>query len=163
MFVAAAPDAGTQALWLALHSSLPLLRLFATSTLATQSFLTATAPAASASYVTSPLLPLAALSLAPARGRCCVPMERLRHGAVTALSASTATEAMSSVLAAINHAFAIPPTGSTFCAPTGELGWRDSAIGRYRVGSNGDSSLTRLEGYRVGTGGQLVPAVTLNG
>jgi branched-chain amino acid transport system substrate-binding protein len=159
VYLAGAPDAGTQALWLALHAALPSLRLFAADTLATASFLSATTAAAGVTYVTSPLLPLARYP--PSALRVLRDYRKAFGTAPTALSLY-GYEAMSSVLAAIAHAHD-PANRLEVLRAYRHLGWRDSVIGRYRIEASGDSSLTRFAGYGVGASGQLVELRALSG
>jgi branched-chain amino acid transport system substrate-binding protein len=159
VFVAAAPSGGVESLWRELHAALPALRLFAPSTLATASFLAATAPAASATFLTSPILPLAQY---PPASRAVVRAYRRAFGTPATALSLYGYEAMSSILAAISRA-RDPGRRLDVLAAYRNLGWRNSVIGRYRISASGDSSLTRFAGYAVGARGQLVELRLLNG
>lgn len=159
VFLAAAPDVSTQALWIALHATLPSLRLFAPSTLATASFLAATAPAAGVTYVTSPILPL---SQYPASARGVLRAYQKAFGTPPTALSLYGYEAMSSVLAAIGRA-RDPANRLDVLGAYLSLDWRNSVIGRYRIEPGGDTSLTRFAGYRVGSRGQLIELRLLNG
>jgi branched-chain amino acid transport system substrate-binding protein len=159
VFLAGAPDHGTEALWIALHAAQPSLRLFAPSTLATASFLAATAPAAAVTYVTSPILPL---SQYPASARAVLRAYQRAFGTPPTALSLYGYEAMSSVLAAITRA-RDPANRLDVLRAYLSLGWRDSVIGRYRIEPGGDTSLTRFAGYSVGSRGQLIELRLLNG
>jgi branched-chain amino acid transport system substrate-binding protein len=159
VFLAGAPDAGSEAFWIAMHAALPSLRLFAPSTLATASFLAATTPAAPVTYVTSPLLPL---SQYPAGAQAVLRNYRRAFGTPPTALSLYGYEAMSSVLAAIAHA-RDPANRLAVLRAYLSLGWRNSVIGRYRIEPGGDTSLTRFAGYRVGARGQLIELRVLSG
>jgi ABC-type branched-subunit amino acid transport system substrate-binding protein len=159
VFVAAAPSAGVEALWTALHAALPALRLFAPSTLATHAFLAATSASAAASYVTSPILPLTQY---PSSARAVLRAYRKTFGSAPTALSLYGYEAMSSILAAIAKA-RNPADRLDVLAAYRSLGWRDSVIGRYEITASGDSTMTRFAGYGVGTGGKLTELRLLNG
>jgi branched-chain amino acid transport system substrate-binding protein len=159
VFVAAAPSPGVESLWNALHAALPSLRLFAPSTLATPSFLSATASTAAVTYLTSPLLPLAQY---PSSARAVLRAYRHTFGTAPTALSLYGYEAMSSVLAAIAKA-RDPANRLDVLAAYRRLGWRNSVIGRYRITASGDSTLTRFAGYGVGASGRLTELHLLSG
>jgi branched-chain amino acid transport system substrate-binding protein len=160
VFIGAAPSAAVESLWGELHSALPQVKLFASSTLATGPFLAAIAPFASRSYVTSPILPLS--QYPPSAQRV------LREYRETFASAPSAWslygyEAMASVLVAIERAHANPDRRLVVVHDYFALGQRDSVIGNYRIDGDGDSSQTTFAGYSVARRGQLVFVRRLSG
>jgi branched-chain amino acid transport system substrate-binding protein len=160
VFVGAAPQASVVALWSRLHAQLPAVKLFAPSTLATGPFLAAIAGAADTTFVTSPILPL---SQYPAQAQAV--LRAYRRAFATAPSAWSlyGYEAMASVLVAIQRAHANPNRRLDVVADYFALGERHSVIGDYRIDSNGDTSLARFGGYRVGAGGKLIERRSLSG
>jgi branched-chain amino acid transport system substrate-binding protein len=160
VFVGAAPSPAVEALWREIHAALPALKLFAPSTLATTPFLRAIAPAAGATYVTSPILPLS--QYPPQAQTVLADYRRLFASAPSAYSLY-GYEAMASVLAAIERAHASPSRRLNVVADYFALGERHSVIGNYRIERSGDISLSRFDGYSVGTGGTLTRPRRLSG
>jgi branched-chain amino acid transport system substrate-binding protein len=149
------------ALWRELHAVVPRAKLFAPSTLALPSFLTALGPAAGATYVTSPYLQP---SQYPASGRQVLrELRRTFPGVTPTVHALYGYEAMRVVLAAIHRAGRQAPSRSIFRKAFFSLGQINGVIGSYRIDQRGDTSLDRFDGYRVGAGGALVLARAING
>ena len=157
----AAPDAGSQALWQELAAKLPGVKLFAPSTLASAPFLSSLGAAANATYVTSPILPLAQYPSSAQRV-----LVAYRHAFASPPTAYSlyGYEAMSSVLAAIQEAHRSTTNRRLdVVRDYFHLGLRDSVIGSYSIDANGETSLSRFAGYRVGTAGQLIELRLLSG
>lgn len=152
VIVGAAPDSGIEALWQELFTQLPGVRLFAPSTLATNPFLNAIGNAVSATYVTSPILPLNQYG-------------PQAHGVLKAYKqvwrltpnvwSLYGYEAMESVLTAINRAAKHGHPGDRLAVAHAyfQLGYRHSVIGGYTINSHGDTSLSRFVGYIVESNG----------
>jgi len=145
------PGPGAQALWSELHTMLPHAKLFAPSTLATPGFLVGLGAAASATYVTSPIL---APRQYPRSGRRVLAAYRRRFGVAPTPYALYGYDAMRLVLRAIETAAnsSRAAVRRAFFALPGVRG----ALGNYRISANGDTSLAALDGYRVNGAGQLV-------
>jgi ABC-type branched-subunit amino acid transport system substrate-binding protein len=145
-------DAGAPALWRALHLRLPHAKLFAPSTLATPAFLDALGSAASATYVTSPILEPG--QYPPAAQRVFAAYRHLFHHPASAY-ALYGYDAMNDVLAAIAKAGREAASRPALLAAWHSLGEIRGTIGSYRFNDHGDISITRIDGYRVGAGGTL--------
>ena len=65
-------------------------------------------------------------------------------------------EAMRVVLLAIARAGRTAAQRTSLLRAFWHLGELDGVIGRYRFDANGDTSLDRFDGYRVGAAGKLV-------
>jgi branched-chain amino acid transport system substrate-binding protein len=146
------PGPGALALWTELHARMPHAKLFAPSTLATPAFRAHLGAAASATYVTSPILewnqyPPAARRVKTAYCRTygVCPNQYVLYG----------YEAMSDVLAAIRKAdySSDPPA---LARAFFHLGERHGVIGDYRVFPDGNISLKSFDLYTVTPGGRLV-------
>jgi branched-chain amino acid transport system substrate-binding protein len=147
------------ALWRELHAAVPSAKLFAPSTLAAPAFLTGLGAAAGATYVTSPYLEPWQY---PASGRQILRQLRSAYpGVAPTVYALYGYEAMRVVLAAIYRAGRQAPNRPSFRNAFFGLGVIHGVIGSYRIDANGDTSLDRFDGYRVGPGGALVLARTL--
>jgi branched-chain amino acid transport system substrate-binding protein len=161
VLLGAAPDAGAQALWQELHTALPGTKLFAPSTLATAPFLRSLAGAASSTYVTSPILPLAQY---PASAQVVLGEYRRAFGTAPTADSLYGYEAMASVLAAIQRAGRNAHKRLSVVDAYFHLGLRRSVIGTYRISqSTGDTSLAQFAGYRVGNAGQLIEVRRFSG
>ncbi len=150
-------DAGASALWRELHEVLPQARLFAPSSLATPAFLAGLGAAASATYVTSPILEPGQYGAAAQR---VFASYRSLFGATPSGYALYGYDAMRDILLAIAKAgpkAANRPSllGAFFAL--GRAGF-SGALGDYTIDANGDSSLTTFDGYRVSRSGALVLA-----
>ena len=155
VLLGAAPNPGADALFQELHAKLPKLKLFAASTLATPSFLAGLGAAASATYVTSPLLepdqyPPAAQAVL-AHYRSAFP------GAAANAYVLYGYEAMEDVLRAIKLAGRYGAKRQNVVgAFFNRLGERNGVLGPYTINRDGDTSLARFDGYRAGPRGTLV-------
>ncbi len=149
------PGPGAQALWTELHKVLKHAKLFAPSTLATPEFLNGLGDAAAATYVTSPVL---AQWQYPRSGRAVLAAYRRRYGIAPSVSALYGYDAMRLVLRAIERVHGDPRGGirGAVRAAFFSLGSFRGALGTYRFTAAGDTSLDRLDGYRVDGGGRLV-------
>lgn len=148
VIVGAAPDAGSVALWQELYAKLPGVKLFAPSTLAIGPFLDKLGAAGTATFVTSPILPL---SQYPRRSRAVLSAYRREfHSAPTAYTLY-GYEAMRSILAAIKRAGGAHATRLGVVKAYFDLGERDkSVIGRYEINARGDTSLSQFAAYEIG-------------
>jgi len=153
VYVAGPPDPGAQALWQELYAKLPGVKLFAPSTLATNPFLESLGVAGSATYVTSPILPLDQYG---PQAQHVLSLYRKDFKTAPTQWSLYGYEAMESVIAAIKKAGKNATDRKTILSAYFHLGWRDSVIGRYRISNGGDSSRSRFVGYAVGAAGSLV-------
>jgi branched-chain amino acid transport system substrate-binding protein len=150
--VAAPPDLGVEALWQELHTKLPMVKLFAPSTLATNPFLQSLGAAYDQTYVTSPILPLDKYG---PRAQYVLHLYRTEFKTAPTAWSLYGYEAMASVLAAIGRVGKNADIRAAVVKAYFHLGWRDhSVIGRYRIDAHGDTSQARFVGYRVGIGRQ---------
>jgi ABC-type branched-subunit amino acid transport system substrate-binding protein len=171
---AGAPDAvlyaggplagGAARLWRQLTAAAPSLRLFAPGSLVDASFVAAIGPAAaSATYVTRPLLGLAAYR--PAARRV-ARTAAARFGGAPAPETLYGYEAMAATLAAIDRALAASGGGTLTRAAVVRAFFasrpRASVLGTYAVARDGDTSLRRFGAYRL-AGGRLRYAGALGG
>jgi branched-chain amino acid transport system substrate-binding protein len=153
VLVGAQPDVGAEALWQELYAKLPSVRLFAPSTLATNPFLNSLGPAASVTYVTSPILPINQYPAA----RKVLRLYQAEFSTPPTQWSLYGYEAMESVLQAIRDAGGKHADDRLdIVRAYFHLGWRNSVIGRYRINAEGDTSLARFAGYRAGPGHQLI-------
>jgi branched-chain amino acid transport system substrate-binding protein len=160
LLLGGAPDGGAQILFQELHAELPALKLFAPSTLGTASFLSTLGEVASATYVTSPILPL---DQYPASAQAVLGAYRQEFGTAPTAYSLYGYEAMASVLAAIQKAGKDAGNRTDVIDDYFALGVRHSVIGTYRIEPSGDTSLARFAGYRVGAGGALIELRQLSG
>jgi branched-chain amino acid transport system substrate-binding protein len=151
-------DSGSQALWQELHLQVPRAKLFAPSALATPAFLQGLGPAASATYVTSPILEP---DQYPAAAQRVLAEYRRRFGPVPSAYALYGYDAMTDVLLAIAKAGREAANRPDLLAAFFKLGEIHGTLGDYRINADGDTSLTRFDGYRVGPGGALVFAASI--
>jgi branched-chain amino acid transport system substrate-binding protein len=160
VIVGAAPDPGIEALWQELFTQVPHIKLFAPSTLATNPFLNAIGNAASATYVTSPILPLP--EYGPQAQRVLSAYRRANDGKQPTAWSLYGYEAMESILAAIVRAARHGQASNRLAVARAyfQLGYRHSVIGGYRITGRGDTSRSRFVGYVLedptGSGFQLV-------
>jgi branched-chain amino acid transport system substrate-binding protein len=152
------PNAGARALWSELHAKLPQTKLFAPSTLATPAFLGGLAGAASATYVTSPILEPD--QYPPSGQRVFAEYRRLFPGIAPTVYALYGYEAMKDVLSSIRRAGsqAANRSASALVIAFFHLGEIHGVIGDYTINANGDTSLDSFDGYRVSAAGALVLA-----
>jgi branched-chain amino acid transport system substrate-binding protein len=149
-----APDVTAPALWRELHTVVPGAKLFAPSTLALPSFLTALGPAATATYVTSPYLE--PWQYPPSGQQVLRELRRAFPGVAPTVYALYGYEAMRVVLAAIHRAGRQAPNRTIFRNAFFGLGEIHGVIGSYRIDASGDTSLDHFDDYRLGAGGRLV-------
>jgi len=147
-----APGPAAEALWQALHAADPKVKLFAASSLATPGFLAAAGPAASQTYVTSPILELNRYP--PAAQQVLRAYQAAFHTPGTAYSLY-GYEAMSAILASIRLAGPLGSDRATVVRKFFGLRDRDSVIGRYSITPTGETTLSNMAGYTVGLDGQL--------
>jgi branched-chain amino acid transport system substrate-binding protein len=147
------PDTGAATLWRDLHSRLAAAKLFAPADLALPSFLDSIGAAAGSTYVASPYLQL---DQYPATARTVFRRYRAVFGVAPTIYSLYGYEAMRVVLLAIARAGRRAADRTSLLDAFWHLGELNGVIGRYRFDANGDTSLARLDGYRVGRGGALV-------
>jgi len=148
------PDAGAQALFRELHAKLPSVKLFAPSALAMPSFLGGLGAAAGATYVTSPILEP---DQYPAAAQTVFTQYRRDFPRVAPTGYSLyGYEAMADVLRTIARAGRNAADRTDLLAAFHSLGEIHGVIGDYTINADGDTSLDRFDGYRVGSGGALI-------
>jgi branched-chain amino acid transport system substrate-binding protein len=149
VFVAAGANGGTAALLKSLHEADPNLVLLGSNSLATSSFTATLGPAGEATYLTSPLLPVAMYP--PSARRVLAGYERAFHeqGGVWALYGY---ETMAGVLEAIRRAGAEGNNRADVISSYFATRDRDSVLGRYSVTPEGETTLRRFGVYRVQNG-----------
>jgi len=147
------PGPGALALFAEMHAMLPHAKLFAPSTLATPWFLSRLGDAAASTYVTSPIL---GWWQYPASARRMKRDYHRRFGIWPTKYALYGYEAVEDVLAAIQHADYQTGPAALLRAFFEHLGRRRGVIGDYTIYPDGNISLSRFDGYRVGAGGKLV-------
>jgi ABC-type branched-subunit amino acid transport system substrate-binding protein len=147
------PDTGAATLWSDLHSRQPQAKLFAPANLALPSFLDSIGAAAASTYVTSPYLQI---DQYPASARTVFTRYRAAFGIAPTVYSLYGYEAMRVVLLAIARAGRTAAQRTSLLKAFWHLGELDGVIGRYRFDANGDTSLDRFDGYRVGAAGALV-------
>jgi ABC-type branched-subunit amino acid transport system substrate-binding protein len=158
---AGVPNRGAQTLLEALHTALPGVKLFIPSTLGTPSFVARLGSAAVATHVTSPILAISQYSSAARRI-----LARYRRTFSLAPSPYVlyGYDAMRDILLAIARASRLPADGCgsdfrcVFLKAFFHLATIHGVLGDYTINRNGDISLDRFDGYRVGAGGHLVLA-----
>jgi ABC-type branched-subunit amino acid transport system substrate-binding protein len=148
----ASPGPGAVAVWSALHAAAPSVKLFAPSTLATPAFVAALGPAASATYVTSPVLQA---RFYPPAARRVLREYRSTFGVAPSVFALYGYEAMKAVLAAIRAAGRHGGNRRSVVRAFFALRNRSSVLGDYSVLADGDVTLARFGGYRVSAHGRL--------
>jgi branched-chain amino acid transport system substrate-binding protein len=152
-------NAGAEALWRELHLVLPRAKLFAPSTLATSAFLTGLGgPAASATYVTSPILEP---DQYPAAAQRVFAEYRALLQQAPSAYALYGYDAMNDILLAIAKAGREAADRPDLLTAFFKLGEIHGTLGDYRIDADGDTSLTRFDGYRVAPGGGLVLAAPI--
>jgi ABC-type branched-subunit amino acid transport system substrate-binding protein len=144
------PGPGALALWAELHATMPHAKLFAPSTLATPAFLAHLGAAASATYVTSPILEW---SQYPPVARRVKEQYCRAYRTCPNQYALYGYEAMNDVLAAIRRASSTDP--SALAHAFFHLGERRGVIGNYVIYPDGNISLKTFDLYSVTAGGRL--------
>jgi len=153
ILLGATANVGADALSRALHARLPVARLFVPSTLATPAFLAGLRAAATATYVTSPILELA--QYPPPAQRVLAQYRRL-YGLTPSPFVLYGYEAMHDVLLAIAKAYPYAAQRDRLLAAFHRLGVIHGVIGDYSINAAGDTSLASFDGYRVSATGALV-------
>jgi branched-chain amino acid transport system substrate-binding protein len=153
VFFAGGDGPGPVALWQALHSADPHLSLLGSSSMASEEFTSRIGAAASATYLTTPILPE---SFYPRSARRVLSDYRRQFGGEASPYVLYGYEAMSVVLDAIRrtreHGNDRVAVIDRYFATRN----RDSVLGRYSVQSNGETTLSRFGVDRVSAGGRLV-------
>jgi branched-chain amino acid transport system substrate-binding protein len=152
VFFAGGSGAGTVALWQQLHRADPHLLLLGTSALAMPSFASQIGAASTSTYLTTPMLADAQYPPTAAR----VLADYHRHFGVGASPyALYGFEAMSVVLDAIRNAGARGNNRQAVIAAFFAMRDRNSVLGRYSVGADGETTPARYGVDRV-VNGRLV-------
>jgi branched-chain amino acid transport system substrate-binding protein len=153
VFFAGGGGAGTVALWQQLHSADPHLLLLGTSAMALPSLASQIGAASASTYLTTPML--AAAQYPPAAAR--VLADYRRHFGLNASPyALYGFEAMSAVLAAIRNAGARGNNRQAVIDAFFAMRDRNSVLGRYSVGAEGETTPARYGVDRV-VNGRLAP------
>jgi len=149
VFLAGGVQPGTAALWRALHGADPHLLLLASSALAVASFTSAIGPASAQTYLTTPILPLAAY---PSEAGRVLGDYRRQFGGSPGPYALYGYEAMGAVLDAIRRAGERGNDRQTVIDRFFDTRNRRSVLGLYSVLSSGDTTLSRYAVDRVSRG-----------
>ncbi|MEA2301194.1 MAG: branched-chain amino acid transport system substrate-binding protein [Solirubrobacteraceae bacterium] len=152
VIVGGTAGAGVEALWQALHAGAPRAKLFAASSLATPAFAAAAGRTGSATYVTSPVLEATAY---PAAAQRMLRRYRAAFGIDGTPYSLYGYEAMKYTLDAIRAAGSHGGDRASVVRAFFGMGPRDSVLGRYAITPSGDTDLTNMAGYRVGSDGRL--------
>jgi branched-chain amino acid transport system substrate-binding protein len=146
------PGPGAEALWQALHTAGPEVKLFAASSLATPAFVSATGAAAAETFVTSPVLELD--QYPPAAQAVLRDYQVAFHTPGTAYSLY-GYEAMAAILDSIRRAGPLGSDRATVVHDFFALRDRNSVLGTYSITPTGDTTLANMAGYTVGADGRL--------
>jgi branched-chain amino acid transport system substrate-binding protein len=146
------PGPGAEALWQALHTAGPDVKLFAASSLATPAFVSATGAAAAETFVTSPVLELD--QYPPAAQVVLRDYQVAFHTPGTAYSLY-GYEAMAAILESIRRAGPLGSDRATVVHDFFALRNRNSVLGTYSITPTGDTTLANMAGYTVGADGRL--------
>jgi branched-chain amino acid transport system substrate-binding protein len=149
VFFAGGSGAGAVALWRALHEADPHLLLLGSSTMVGEAFTSAIGSAAASTYLTTPMLSPQDYPSAAAR---VLQEYRRRFGGRPGPYALYGFEAMSVVLDAIRRAGARGNDRQTVIDRFFATSNRDSVLGRYTVGADGETTLSRYGVDRVVNG-----------
>jgi branched-chain amino acid transport system substrate-binding protein len=152
VFFAGAPGPGSVGLWKQLHSADPRLLLLASSAMAEESFTSQIGPAATVTYLTTPVLPL---SLYPRSARRVLSDYRASFAAEAGPWALYGYEAMSTVLDAIRSAGSRGNERQAVIARFFAAAHTDSVLGPYSIGPDGETTLSRYAADRVVNGRPL--------
>jgi branched-chain amino acid transport system substrate-binding protein len=153
VFFAGGGGAGTAALWQQLHSADPHLLLLGTSAMAIPSFASQLGAASASTYLTTPML--AAAQYPPAAARVLADYRR-RFGLDASPYALYGFEAMTVVLDAIRNAGARGNNRQAVIDAFFAMRDRNSVLGRYSVGAEGEATPARYGVDRVANG-RLAP------
>jgi branched-chain amino acid transport system substrate-binding protein len=149
VFFAGGPGAGTTALWQQLHSSEPQLLLLGSSALASDAFTSQIGSAGASTYLTTPLL---ATSMYPPSAARVLSSYRRQFGGEAGASVLYGYEAMSVVLDAIRGAALHGNDRQAVIDQFLAIRNRDSVLGRYSMGANGETTLSRYGVEKVVNG-----------
>lgn len=149
VFFAGGAGEGTVALWRALHAADPSLLLLGSNSLASEAFAAAIGGAGAQTYLTTPLL---APGEYPASAARVLADCRRRFGGHPGVYALYGYEAMSAVLDAIRRAGSRGNDRQSVIDAFFASGERDSVLGRYRIGADGEPTFTRYGVDRVAGG-----------
>jgi branched-chain amino acid transport system substrate-binding protein len=149
VFFAGGPNAGSVALWRALHAADPRLLLLGASAMANDQFAAAIGPAGSRTYLTTPLLSAGDYPAAAAR---MMSDYRRRFGRDPSPYALYGYEAMSVVLAAIRRAGARGNDRTSVIGSFFATRERPSVLGSYSIRADGETTLARYGVERVQNG-----------
>ena len=152
VFFAGGTEASTVALWRQLHSATPKLLLLGSSDMVNASFTSEIGPAATSTYLTTPILPVRLYPSAAAR---VLDTYRRRFGGEGGAYALYGYEAMSVVLLAIREAGRRGNDRQTVIDRFFAIRNRASVLGRYSVQADGEITSSRYAVDRV-AGGQAV-------
>jgi branched-chain amino acid transport system substrate-binding protein len=153
VFFAGGGGAGTAALWQQLHSADPHLLLLGTSAMATPALASQLGAASARTYLTTPMLAAARYPSAAAR---VLADYRRRFGHAASPYALYGFEAMSAVLDAIRRAGARGNNRQAVIDAFFAMRDRNSVLGRYSVGAEGETLPARYGVDRV-VNGRLAP------
>jgi branched-chain amino acid transport system substrate-binding protein len=146
VFLAGGAGAGTVALWRALHSADPRLLLLGSSSMAVEAFTSQIGASAAATYLTTPVLPVA---LYPPSARRVLRDYTKKLGGQGGPYVLYGYEAMTVVLDAIRSAGAHGEDRQAVIAGLFATRDRDSVLGRYSIEANGETTLSRYGVERV--------------
>jgi branched-chain amino acid transport system substrate-binding protein len=152
VFFAGGTGPGVVALWSQLHSADPHLLLLGSSAMANESFAAQIGPAATSTYLTTPVL--AARDYPPAAARV-LSSYRRHFGSAPGPEALYGYEAMSVVLDAIRRAGSHGNDRQTVIDRFFAMPDRDSVLGRYSIDASGETTLPRYGVDRI-VGSRLV-------
>ena len=153
VFFAGGGGAGTVALWQQLHRADPHLLLLGTNAIAIPSFTSQIGAASASTYLTTPML--ATAQYPPAASRVLADYRR-HFGAEASPYALYGFEAMSVVLDAIRRAGARGNNRQAVIDAFFAMHERNSVLGRYSVGADGETTPVRYGVDRV-VNGRLAP------
>lgn len=146
VFFAGGNGAGPIALWRALHAADPRLLLLGSNTMADESFTSAIGAAATSTYLTTPVL--SPHEYPPSAARVLAEYRR-RFGGRPGPYALYGFEAMSVVLDAIRRAGSHGNDRQTVIDRFFEVPSRDSVLGPYAIGADGEPTLPRYGVDRI--------------
>ncbi|HEX3434390.1 MAG TPA: ABC transporter substrate-binding protein [Solirubrobacteraceae bacterium] len=149
VFFAGGGGAGTVALWRALHSADPHLLLLGSSSLTAGDFASAIGAAGASTYLTTPVL--APGEYPPAAARVFDDYRR-QFGGTPGVYALYGYEAMSVVLDAIRRAGSRGNVRQAVIDSFFRTRDRDSVLGRYSIGPDGETTLSRYGADRIVAG-----------
>jgi branched-chain amino acid transport system substrate-binding protein len=149
VFFAGGSGAGTVALWQQLHSANPRLWLLGSSTMVSESFTAQLGSAAASTLLTTPVLPTGSY---PRSAQRTLSDYRRRFGGEAGPYALYGYEAMSVVLDAIRAAGSHGNDRQTVIDRFFAVRNRNSVLGRYSIGPDGETTLSRYGVDRIVNG-----------